>query len=56
MTPKNLVPAETLFVHILLPVTALLEKAEGKMKVCCQTGYRTQDPRLTSQVPTKSEF
>ena len=24
--------------------TALLEKAEGETKVCCQTGYRTQDP------------
>ena len=24
--------------------TALLEKAEGEMNVCCQTGYRTQDP------------
>ena len=24
--------------------TALFEKAEGETKVCCQTGYRTQDP------------
>ena len=24
--------------------TALLEKAEGETKVCCQTGYRTQVP------------
>ena len=28
--------------------TALLEKAEGGTKVCCQTGYRTQDPTYES--------
>ena len=36
--------------------TALLEKAEGETKVCCQTGYRTQDPRLMSQVPYRLRY
>ena len=31
--------------------TAVLESAEGETKVCGQTGYRTQDLWLTSQVP-----
>ena len=26
------------------------------MKVCCQTGYRTQDPWLTSQVPYRLRY
>ena len=36
--------------------TALLEKAERETKVCCQTGYRTQDPCLTSQVPYRLRY
>ena len=31
------------FVHILSPVTALLDSAEEETKVRGQTGYRTQD-------------
>ena len=44
--------------HILSPVTDTcpLKKAEGETKVCCQTRYRTQDPRLTSQVPYRLRY
>ena len=37
--------------HILLPVTDNCPSAERKRKVCGQTGYRTQDLWLMSQVP-----
>ena len=36
--------------------TAPLESAEGEMKVCGQTGYRTQGLRLTSQVPYRLRY
>ena len=32
------------------------QKAEGETKVCCQTGYRTQDPWLKSQVPYRLRY
>ena len=34
----------------------LLEKAEGETKVCGQTGYRTQDPRLMSRMPYRLRY
>ena len=36
--------------------TAPLESAEGETKVCGQTGYRTQDLCLTSQVPYRLRY
>ena len=33
-----------------------LKKAEGETKGCCQTGYPTQDPWLTSQVPYRLRY
>ena len=36
--------------------TALLVSAKGETKVCGQTGYRTQDPGRTSQVPYRLRY
>ena len=41
--PKRLSSTSCTYFHQSLK-TVLLEKAEGETKVCCQTGYRTQDP------------
>ena len=48
--PKRLTSTSCTYFRQYL-TTALPEKVEGEMKVCSQTGYRTQDPWLTSQVP-----
>ena len=53
--PKRLTSTSCTFSRQYL-TTALLEKAEGDTKVCCQTGYRTQDPWLTSQVPYRLRY
>ena len=45
--PKRLTSTSCTYFHQLLTI-ALLEKAEGETKVCCQTGYRTRDPCFTS--------
>ena len=53
--PKRLTSTSCTYFRQLL-TTALLEKAEGETKVCGQTGYRTQDPWLTSQVPYRLRY
>ena len=53
--PKRLTSTSCTYFRQQL-TTALLEKAEGETKVCCQTGYRTQDPWLTSQVPYRLRY
>ena len=49
--PKRLTSTSCTYFRQKL-TTALLEKAEGETKVCCQTGYRTQDPDLRVRCPT----
>ena len=46
--PKQLTSTSCTYSNWQLP---FLKKAEGETKVCCQTGYRSQNPWLTSQVP-----
>ena len=53
--PKRLTSTSCTYFRQQL-TTALLEKAEGETKLCCQTGYRTQDPWLTSQVPYRLRY
>ena len=53
--PKRLTNTSCTYFRQLL-TTALLEKEEGETKVCCQTGYRTQDPWLTSQLPYRLRY
>ena len=53
--PKQFTSTLCTYFHQYL-TTALVEKAEGETKVCCQTGYRTQDPWLTSQVPYRLRY
>ena len=43
--PKRLTSTSCTYFRQLL-TTALLEKAKGETKVCCQSGYRTQDLRV----------
>ena len=54
-SPKRLTSTSCTYFRQWL-TTALLEKAEGETKVCCQTGYRTQDLWLTSQVPYRLRY
>ena len=53
--PKRLTSTSCTYFRQKL-TTAPLESAEGETKVCGQTGYRTQDLRLTSQVPYRLRY
>ena len=44
--------------HVCSPVTDNCPswKSERRNEICCQTGYRTQDPWLTSRVPYRLRY
>ena len=53
--PKRLTSTSCAYFRQQL-TTVPLESAEGETKVCCQTGYRTQDLWLMSQVPYRLRY